>query len=286
MCEKGKNILNIERILNRIEALPPLPKTIVEIEKYRIKKDKEIDELQKIVEKDALIVANLLKIANSAMFGFRSRVETPKRAISLLGINFTVSVAISTSSQKLLLTSLGAYGYSNDEFMDASNMASVLASLWLNTYETELKDEIVLASLLQEVGKFIISDSLKYEKKDKDFRALVEEGEYSVESIERNFLGFTSSFVAAQVFKHWKLSANLINSIEFVDDIQNVAKGFEKRAKILSTIKTICNIKEPLSDESIKKGLEKVKLYNLDMITLQRAISTLKTRLEKKQLES
>ena len=34
--------------------------------------------------KDALIVSTLLKISNSAMFGFRSKVETPNRAVSLL----------------------------------------------------------------------------------------------------------------------------------------------------------------------------------------------------------
>ncbi len=32
--------------------------------------------LMKIIQKDPLIVANILKISNSSMFGFRSKVDT------------------------------------------------------------------------------------------------------------------------------------------------------------------------------------------------------------------
>ncbi|MFY4818815.1 HDOD domain-containing protein, partial [Aliarcobacter butzleri] len=60
-------------ILNKIDSLPPLPKTIIEVEEFRKKPNKEIADLLKIIEKDALIVSTLLKISNSAMFGFRSR---------------------------------------------------------------------------------------------------------------------------------------------------------------------------------------------------------------------
>ena len=64
-------------ILQKIESLPPLPKTIIDIEEFRKRKDKEAADLLDIIEKDALIISTLLKISNSAMFGFRSKVETP-----------------------------------------------------------------------------------------------------------------------------------------------------------------------------------------------------------------
>lgn len=40
-----------EKILQKIESLPPLPKTIIEIEEFRKKQDKELNELLKIIEK-------------------------------------------------------------------------------------------------------------------------------------------------------------------------------------------------------------------------------------------
>ena len=272
--------MQIDDLLRRVESLPPLPRTIILIEEYRRKSEKEISELHDIISKDALIVTNLLKIANSAMFGFRSKVETPLRAISLLGINFTISVAISASSQKLLVTTLSPYGLTNDNFMNSSNIASVLASLWLGKIDETIKDEIILPALLIDIGKYIIADMILNEQKEKEFKAKIEEGIFSIEEVEKEFLGFSSSFVTAQIFKHWKLSPNLINSIEFVDDINNVSKEFERKAKILSVIKTVANIKEPLSEKSIKEGIIKAKEYGFDTKILAQTIENLKTKID------
>ncbi|MGJ0340807.1 HDOD domain-containing protein [Aliarcobacter cryaerophilus] len=272
--------MQIDDLLRRVESLPPLPRTIILIEEYRRKSEKEISELHDIISKDALIVTNLLKIANSAMFGFRSKVETPLRAISLLGINFTISVAISASSQKLLITTLAPYGLTNDNFMNSSNIASVLASLWLGKIDETIKDEIILPALLIDIGKYIIADMILNEQKEKEFKAQIEEGILSIEEVEKEFLGFSSSYVTAQIFKHWKLSPNLINSIEFVDDINSVSKEFERKAKILSVIKTVANIKEPLSEKSIKEGIIKAKEYGFDTKILAQTIENLKTKID------
>lgn len=271
--------MKIEDVLRRVESLPPLPRTIVLIEEYRRDNEKEIDKLHNIISKDALIVTNLLRIANSAMFGFRSKIETPLRAISLLGINFTISIAISTSSQKILVNSLSPYGLTNDTFMNSSNMASVLASLWLEKIDEKLKDEIILPALLLDIGKFILSDLIVSEHLDKEFKIKIDEG-IAIEDLEKEYFGFTSSFVTAKIFKHWRLNTNLVTSIEFVDDLENAPEEFKEKAKILDVIKTATCIKEPLSNNSIKKALEKAKKYGFDTKILENAILNLKQRID------
>ncbi|MGJ0338746.1 HDOD domain-containing protein [Aliarcobacter cryaerophilus] len=271
--------MKIEDVLRRVESLPPLPRTIVLIEEYRRDNEKEIDKLHNIISKDALIVTNLLRIANSAMFGFRSKIETPLRAISLLGINFTISIAISTSSQKILVNSLSPYGLTNDTFMNSSNMASVLASLWLEKIDEKLKDEIILPALLLDIGKFILSDLIVSEHLDKEFKIKIDEG-IAIEDLEKEYFGFTSSFVTAKIFKHWRLNPNLVTSIEFVDDLENAPEEFKEKAKILDVIKTATCIKEPLSNNSIKKALEKAKKYGFDTKILENAILNLKQRID------
>lgn len=99
----------LEEIIEKINNLPPLPRTINEIEKFRKKSEKNSEELLRIIEKDALVVSTLLKIANSAMFGFRSKIETPSRIINLLGIKFTVYIAINETIQNILRTDLEPY---------------------------------------------------------------------------------------------------------------------------------------------------------------------------------
>ncbi|MDX3959244.1 HDOD domain-containing protein [Aliarcobacter skirrowii] len=276
--------MQLSEVLRRVESLAPLPRTIIEIEQYRKKEEKEIQELYEIIKKDALLVTNLLKIANSAMFGFRSKVETPLRAITLLGINFTISVAISTSSQKLLISSLSPYGLSNDDFMKASNIALALTNLWLNKVNPELKDKLLLPALLQDIGKYIISDVLILNNKESDFYKKVLENLKSLQEIEKDFFEFSSSYVTAHIFKHWNLSQELINTIEFVDDVEKSPIEYKQKAMILDVIKTASNIKEPLSEKSINMAIKKAKEYKLNDKALIEAINTLKTRLENENI--
>lgn len=270
--------MSSNNILEKIESLPPLPKTIIEIEEFRKKLNKEAIDLLKIIEKDALIISTLLKISNSAMFGFRSKVETPSRAINLLGINFTISIAIGGTVQNLLMTNLEPYGINSDDFMRASNISSTLASLWLSKIDVELKEEMILPALLQETGKFILADLILNEKKSEEFKTKIASGA-SIESVEKELLGVTTSQITAQIFRHWKLSDNLINMIEHVDDMSNVSENYKKKSQILDVIKTACNIKEPLSDENIAKAVAKVTAYGFDLKVFNKAIETLQDRL-------
>ncbi|CAM3576660.1 HDOD domain-containing protein [Arcobacter aquimarinus] len=270
--------MSSNNILEKIESLPPLPKTIIEIEEFRKKTNKESAELLEIIEKDALIISTLLKISNSAMFGFRSKVETPGRAINLLGINFTISIAIGGTVQNLLMTNLEPYGINSDDFMKASNISSTLASLWLSKIDIELKDEIVLPALLQETGKFIIADLIVNEGKSDLFKSKIASGA-SIEDTEKELLGFTTSEVTAKIFRHWKLSENLINLIENVDNVSKAEDEYKKKTQILDIIKTAAYINAPLSANNVKKALEKASAYGFDTNILKNAITTLEDRL-------
>ncbi len=265
-------------ILEKIESLPPLPKTIIEIEEFRKKPNKEAIDLLKIIEKDALIISTLLKISNSAMFGFRSKVETPSRAINLLGINFTISIAIGGTVQNLLMTNLEPYSITSDDFMRASNISSSLANVWLSKVDGELKEEIILPALLQETGKFILADLISHGGKSELFKTKISSGS-SIENAEKELLGVTTSEITAKIFRHWKLSENLIAMIENVDDISKASDNYRKKAQILDVIKTASNIKEPLSDENVEKAIKKATLYGLDIKVLKTAITTLQDRL-------
>lgn len=265
-------------ILEKIESLPPLPKTILEIEEFRRKPNKEAAELLEIIEKDALIISTLLKISNSAMFGFRSKVETPGRAVNLLGINFTISIAIGGTVQNLLMTNLEPYGINSDDFMRASNISSTLANLWLSKVSVELKEEVLLPALLQEAGKFVLADLVISEDKTANFKNKILSGS-SIPETEKEFLGVTTSEITAKIFRHWKLSDNLINMIEFVDDIEKADDNYKRNSQILDVIKTACEVSNPLSDDNIAKAIAKATAYGLEVKALEKAIETLQDRL-------
>ncbi len=267
----------IDTILKKIDSLPPLPQTMIEVEKFRKTQDKDPDELLKIIEKDALITSTLLKVANSAMFGFRSKVETPKRAISLLGVNFVVSLAISGTVQNLLSSDLSPYNSSSDDFMRTTNLALVLLRLWLGRSEPKLVEELFLPVLLQESGKFILADIICSEHRVDEFKVKLNES-YTSEA-EKEIIGLPTSEVTAKIFEHWRLSDNLVELIKYVDNVQEVEEVNKHKIYILDVIKTACDITAPLSEDNIQKAMQKAKKYKLDVKSLEKALEKLEDRL-------
>lgn len=176
------------------------------------------------------------------------------------------------------MTKLEPYGINSDDFMRASNISSTLANLWLSKIDFDLKEEILLPALLQETGKFILADLILSEKISDLFKSKISAGN-SVKDVEMELLGVTTSQITAQIFRHWKLSDNLINMIEYVDDISKASPEYVKKSQILDVIKTACNVNNPLSEENVSIAIKKATAYGFDAKILKTAIETLQDRL-------
>jgi len=266
-------------IVEKIDALPPLPKSVLELEEFRKMSNREPLELLKIIEKDPLIIATILRVANSVMFGFISQVETPSRAISLLGINFTISIALGSVIQNLVKTNLSAYGVDTDDFMFSSNLASNLVNTWVSKISFDLKEDLLLPAFLQETGKFVISEVISENKQTEEFLSKLAISR-NISTVEQEFLGLSCGRITANIFKHWNLSHNLIFSIGFVEDLDNCPKDYIEKVKILEIIKILCDVRDPLSDKNVKRALTKANEYGIDTELLLQSIDSIKFKLD------
>jgi HD-like signal output (HDOD) protein len=195
-----------------------------------------------------------------------------------LGINFTLSIAFGSSIKNMINTDLASYGIGSDEFLEIANMSSNLLSLWISKVDYDLKEELILPVFLQETGKFIISDLVKDKGESEQFLAEVKNAK-DISEVEKKFLSLTTSSVTASIFKKWNLNENLINSIEFVDELDKCPEKYKQNAQILHVVKTICNITDPFSDENVELGVAKAKQFGLAVSPLQKAIEKIQDRM-------
>ncbi len=265
-------------LTDKIDSLPPLPQTIIDLEEFKRSSNKTPEALEIIIAKDPLIVSTLLKVANSAMFGFNSSVDTLARALGLLGVNFTLSIAFGSAIKNSLDTDLKAYNLASDDFMRISNMASNLISLWVAKIDIELKEELLLPVFLQETGKFIVSDIANDENKSEEFLNALQ-NDSDTASVEKKFFDLTTSEVTASIFKHWNLSEKLIEMIKYVDDLENCPEEYKKETQILHVAKIACNVIDPLSDKFCEDAVTKATELGLEVGPLKKALEKMQDRL-------
>lgn len=71
-------------VLKKVQNLPPLPKTIVDIYALRRSDNPDVDKLLQIIKGDPMTTTNLIKISNSVIYGLSQKVKTPAEALRML----------------------------------------------------------------------------------------------------------------------------------------------------------------------------------------------------------
>lgn len=263
------------KLIKELNNLPEPPTSMIELKEFR-KNNIDTEKLLQLLGKDPLIVANILKISNSSIFGFRTKIDTLSRAINLLGEKFVISVAIGSNITQNLNPNLIAYSSTIDDFLFISSLASNIVNVWLDKIDSNLKNELFLPAFLQEIGKFIISAVIQDSGKTEEFLKKIYETK-DITFVEEIFIGYSCAKITANIFKKWNFSDNIVLPIAYTSDIDACPIAFRKKAQILEIIKILCDIKSPLSDENIQKALNKVILYNFDTDKFMSSIETIKS---------
>ena len=100
---------HIMQQLNKIKDIPTLPTIVFELNKHLENPETSIAKVSETIEKDQAMALKILKLVNSAFYGFKSKVSNVKNAVVLLGFNAVrnaiVSVSIINSLPKIAFVS-------------------------------------------------------------------------------------------------------------------------------------------------------------------------------------
>ncbi len=261
-------------IINNINSLPPLPETVIAINEFKKSQDKSPQDLVKIINKDPLILSTLLKASNSAMFGFKNRITTAQMAVSLVGVGFSISIIISSSIKNLVKPDLDAYGIDSKHFLETSNLSSIFMKNWCKSMDSSMCERLILPSFLHEIGKFIISMTLKSNTQDKEFLAAIKK-DTDIAKVEEEFLKTSTSKVTAAIFEYWGLDLKLMNDIKYIDMIEDAPEENKKYSQALYINKKVCSLSTALNDEVIEEILKDADRFGFDRDVLEENIKLL-----------
>ncbi len=264
-------------ILERIKSLPPLPKTLIDMQVICDTPDGTVADLANVAQKDPMIVANLLKSANSPLYGMGKEVTTVGKAVAMFGMSMTRSIALSTSVRTLLNVDMDPYSITPDEFADISSMQAALINSWYKKVDPSKKEKLFLAALMQETGKIIIADEILQGDEAELFKSEIA-STHNINEIEKSFIDVTTANVTAAIFKHWGFDDELVDMIEYSDDYTQAPDSVKEYALALHIVKTAIPINAPLSEISITMALKKASDAGLDHELLEDEIDALIAR--------
>ncbi len=245
-------------LVETINNLPPLPKTVIELRDYIDSSgaDLEISKVASIVSKDPLLVAELLRLANSPFYGLSRQVSTIQQVCSLLGINNIKNVALANSIRSNFTINVSPYGLDTNDFLANCSSEVDFISSWLQEEDKHLSSELVPCAMLLRLGMILLSDMLIKSGKDKEFLAANQANNFQdVQELENQYCGVDSISFLSFLFDYWKFDESLIQSITFINNPHAASDETKKNSYALAVTSCLFEPYNPLSQFNSKKAI-------------------------------
>ncbi|MFT5660587.1 MAG: HD-like signal output (HDOD) protein [Sulfurimonas sp.] len=265
-----------EEILKKIKQLPPLPESAMQIEAVYQNPDSSFNDMVKILEKDPLLTADILKAANSPLYGFSREINAISQAVGLFGMGTVRGFALASIVKKSFSLDLSPYGINNDMFSALSKKQHALVTAWCIRKENKLLGVLSPAAFLVEIGKVLIAQQIITDGKQEEFRnALAELGD--VEAAERQVVGVDTPEVSATIFKQWKFEEGLVDVLGSCMNPEKADNSDDVRpAAILNAVRLAVPINGVVTDASIEAAKEVIAKFELNLETFETAIENIK----------
>ena len=265
-----------EDILKKIKQLPPLPESAMQIEAVYQDPDSSFNDMVKILEKDPLLTADILKAANSPLYGFSREINAISQAVGLFGMGTVRGFALASIVKKSFTLDLSPYGINNDMFSALSKKQHALVTSWCIRKENKFLGVLSPAAFLVEIGKVLIAQQIIADGKQEEFRdALAELGD--VEAAERKVVGVDTPEVSATIFRQWKFEEGLVDVLgHCMEPEKSENPEVVRPAAILNAVRLAVPINGVVTDASIEAAKEIIAKYDLNLETFETAIENVK----------
>lgn len=202
----------IEKLVEEVRDLPvSMSETLPAVIEACDNADTSVNDLTGLISADQSLVAMLLKLANSAYYGYARRIETLPEAIVLLGFSTIKSLAITATTMNLLFQSEDELSEVRHEIWSHSLGVGVAARALARKRGNIHPEKAFVAGLLHDLGMIILS----VYRKDEFTQALAEAHSQGItyEAAELQVLGFSHAELGAHVAEAWSFPATHCEAI-------------------------------------------------------------------------
>ncbi|MCH7909602.1 MAG: HDOD domain-containing protein [Candidatus Hydrogenedentes bacterium] len=201
-------LTSVATLIHQIDSLPALPGTIHKVREILHDMDASSADAGDIIAQDPAIAAKVLKVANSAAYGFSHQVDGLQLAVSLLGLVETYSVVISSAVLDIFDRSR-TFDYV--AFWLQSTACAGLAKALMPLINQKSRSGVFTAGLLHDIGRVALVQVAPRQYKT------VKAGLVGAQLIaeEERVLGFSHTEAGAQLARLWDLPVELAECIRF-----------------------------------------------------------------------
>lgn len=200
----------VDDIVSTLQSLEPLPQIALRVLELSRREDVVPRDLAAVVQTDPAITAKVLKLCNSAYYGFQREIATLDEASTLLGTRTLTNLVLTSCGGQYFRDFGGSTERTRGELWERSVTVALTAGV-LARLQGGLDQHLAYTvGLLQNIGHLVL-DRFLHDDRERVL-AEVESGASLLEA-EESVLGMHHAEVGARLVDRWQLPPVLVDTI-------------------------------------------------------------------------
>ena len=270
----------LEDLLREIKSLEPLPQVALRVLVLSGREDVIPREIVDVIQTDVGIVGKVLKLCNSAYFGFRREIASLEEAGNLLGTSTLTSLVLTSCAGRYFRD----YGASSPELArkrwENSVAMAVASNLLAAVHGRVDRHRAYTAGLLGNVGHLVVDRFLPLH--ESDLRQQLQAGATRLEA-EAAVLGLDHAEIGARLAERWNLPDVLVDTIRHhhVPEAARIAPELASVAHLGEMLATANETDDDLENLAYRLHERALSITGLDRPHLDTLSNSLRGELSK-----
>ncbi len=212
--------------LESCKTLPSPPGVATQIISLANDPEADMNKIAKVLAMDPAITIKILRIANSPMYAQQRKTENLRQALVVLGLNATISLALSFSLLKSFQTVDAGEGLDYPLYWRRALLSATVSRVLAGVAGITDAEELFLSALIQDIGMLALDQSVPgvYEHLEGQAQHAV------ISARETEKLGVDHAAVGGWMLERWNFPERIQQAVAASHDPELIPAGHENGA--------------------------------------------------------
>lgn len=193
-----------QEIVCQVDALATLPTVYHRIREQLESANGSLLEVSRLISADPALTAGVLRLVNSAYYGFGGKIDTIERAVPILGLQQVHDVVLAMTVSAIF-KGIQPEHMDVDRFWHGSMMCALAARSLARTAKHPGAERMFVIGLLSDIGHLVMYETVP--QLADEAQSLSDESGEPLHLAERRVVGCDYAEVGAALMDGWKLPA-------------------------------------------------------------------------------
>jgi len=272
--EQMQQAITLQNLLEQDSQLSSLPEIFIRVSELLDDEDSSAARIGQVIETDPSLSSRILKMVNSAFYGFPHSIASISQAISILGRDRIRQILIGVVLGGVFGNMKNKVFFMEDYWQQSVKTAILSRLFGLQSTLDQQAEALFTAGLLHQIGRLILVQ--KIPDQSIQVQQLMENSDADLYQAEQQLLGFSHCEVGAAFIRLWGLPEILAQiAANYIEPDR--AEEFQQETRLVNLANRLSFLLSPIADEELDFALDDIAGWELTGLDKQQIMQCCQT---------